>query len=166
MNHKPKALLTFCAIVLGACLATSAAQAEDTRQKAPDWKLQDLEGKSVQLSDFKGKVVLLNFWATWCPPCRAEIADLVSLQKQYAAQGLVVIGVSMDEGGPAPVASFAKKFGINYLVVMGDEKTSVAYGGIEVLPTTYIIDRKGKIVAGLQGGTDRSEFQAKIKPVF
>ena len=81
---------------------------------APSLQLQNLEGKWVRLSDFKGKVVVLNFWATWCWPCREEIPDLVSLQKEYAARGLVVLGVSMDEGDPARVASFAKKFGINY----------------------------------------------------
>ena len=84
----------------------------------PGWQLQSLEGKPVQLADFKGKVVVLNFWATWCPPCRAEIPDLVSLQQQYAARGLVVVGISMDEGGPAGVASFVKT-GINYPVVNG-----------------------------------------------
>ncbi len=166
MIQKNKLILTLSALVLGTCLTTFAAPAPAAKTVAPALKLQSIEGKPVQLSDYKGKIVVLNFWATWCPPCRAEIPDLVSLQKQYAAQGVVVLGVSMDEGGPAKVASFAKKYGINYPVVMGDEKTSVAYGGIQVLPTTFIIDRKGNVVDALQGATDRAGFEEKIKRVL
>ncbi|MEO5717185.1 MAG: TlpA disulfide reductase family protein [Chthoniobacterales bacterium] len=167
MDKKNKFIATYCAFVLGSCLTTLAApDSPATQMAAPGWQLQSVEGKPVKLSDFKGKVVLLNFWATWCPPCREEIPDLISLQKQYAAQGLIVVGVSMDEGDPARVASFAKKFGINYPLVMGDDKTSSAYGGIQVLPTTFIIDRKGNVVDGLQGATDRAGFEAKIKPIL
>lgn len=166
MIHKNKLILTLCAFVLGSCLTAFAADEPHDKMVAPDLQLKSLEGKTIKLSDYKGKVVVLNFWATWCPPCREEIPDLVALQKQYAARGLVVLGVSMDEGGPAGVASFAKKFEINYPVVMGDEKTSEAYGGIQVLPTTFIIDRKSNVVDGLQGGTDRAGFEEKIKPLL
>ncbi|MDQ2659629.1 MAG: TlpA family protein disulfide reductase [Verrucomicrobiota bacterium] len=133
---------------------------------APDWQLKDLEGKSVKLSDFKGKVVVLNFWATWCPPCRREIPDFVALQKQYADKGLVVIGVSMDEGGAAVVKPFVKKIGINYPVVLGDQKTAAAYGGIRVVPTTFVIDKHGKVAAQHEGGADRTTFEAEIKPLL
>ncbi len=133
---------------------------------APAWELQSLEGKPVKLSDFKGKVVLLNFWATWCPPCRAEIPDLISLQKQYAPQGLVILGISMDEAEPASVARFAKRMEINYPVVIGTAETAEAYGGVAVLPTTFVIDRAGNIVDGLEGATDRVGLEAKIKPFF
>ncbi|MEO8044006.1 MAG: TlpA disulfide reductase family protein [Spartobacteria bacterium] len=166
MIHKNKFILTLCAFILGSCLTNFAADGPTDKMVAPDFQLKNLEGKTIKLSDYKGKVVLLNFWATWCPPCREEIPDLVALQKQYAARGLVVLGISMDEGGAAGVARFAKKFEINYPIVMGNEKTSEAYGGIQVLPTTFIIDRKGKVVDGLQGGTDRAGFEAKIKPVL
>lgn len=133
---------------------------------APNWQLQDLEGKSVKLSDFKGKVVLLNFWATWCPPCRREIPDFVALQKQYADKGLVIIGVSMDEGGAEVVKPFAKKIGINYPIVLGDQKTAAAYGGIQVVPTTFVIDKTGKIAAQHEGGADRTTFEAEIKKLL
>ncbi len=167
MIPQKKLAPAFYALLLGFCLTTFSASAAPAPQSAaPGWQLQDLQGKSVKLSDFKGKVVLLNFWATWCPPCREEIPDLISLQKQYAAQGLVVLGISMDEGGPARVAAFAKKYAINYPVVMGTDEVSDAYGGIQVLPTTFIIDRKGKVVDGLLGATDRAGFEAKIKPVL
>ncbi len=122
--------------------------------------------KRSKLSDFKGKVVVLNFWATWCPPCRREIPDFVALQKQYADKGLVIIGVSLDEDGAAVVKPFASKMGINYPVVMGDQKTAAAYGGIQVVPTTFIFDKSGKIAAQHEGGADRATFEAEIKPLL
>ncbi|MDI1313575.1 TlpA disulfide reductase family protein, partial [Prosthecobacter sp.] len=105
---------------------------------APEWALPGLDGKTVKLSDFRGKVVVLNFWATWCPPCRREIPDLVALHEKYAEQGLVVIGVSLDEGGATSVKSFVTKAGVKYPVVMGDQETAQAYGGITSIPTTFI----------------------------
>lgn len=163
MIHKTKILFALCAVILASCLTPFAAEAPGKKMAAPGWQLQSMEGKPVKLSDYKGKVVVLNFWATWCPPCREEIPDLVLLQQQYASQGLVVLGISMDRGGPAMVVSFAKKYGINYPVVLGDERTSEAYGGIQALPTTFIIDRKGNVVKGLQGSADRAEFETAIK---
>ena len=133
---------------------------------APDWQLKNLEGQAVKLSDFKGKVVLLNFWATWCPPCRREIPDFVALQKQYGDKGLVVIGVSVDEGGAEVVKPFVKKMGINYPIVLGDQKTAAAYGGIQVVPTTFVIDKTGKIAAQHEGGADRTTFEAEIKKLL
>ena len=135
-------------------------------QAAPSWELKDLEGKTVKLADFKGKVVLLNFWATWCPPCRQEIPDLVALQNQYRDKGLVVIGISLDEKGPAPVKAFVNRMKINYPVVMGDQKTAAAYGGIEAIPTTFYIDRAGNVAGVHQGGADRATFEAALKPLL
>ena len=111
---------------------------------APAWKLKDLDGKVVSSETFKGKVVVLDFWATWCPPCRAEIPGYVDLQKKYGKDGLVVIGVSLDDG-PAVVKTFVAKFGVNYQIVMGNEKTAEIFGGVEAIPTTFIIDRKGEV---------------------
>lgn len=162
MNQKTKTLLVLCATVASLSLITFAGEPPS----APNWHLQNLEGKPVKLSDFRGKVVLLNFWATWCPPCREEIPDLISLQKQYGPRGLVVVGVAMDEGGAAVVQPFVKKMGINYPVVAGDQKTADAYGGIEGIPTTFVIDRSGKVVAGHEGGADRATFEADIKPLL
>ena len=166
MIKENKLIPTLAATLLGLYLTTFAAEPQKTPMAAPDWQLQNLEGQPVKLSDFKGKVVLLNFWATWCPPCREEIPDLVSLQQQYAAQGLVVLGISMDAGGPTLVASFAKKLEINYPVVMGNAKIAAAYGGLRGLPTTFIIGRKGNLVDGLEGATDRASLEVKIKPLL
>jgi len=133
---------------------------------APDWALSGLDGRTVKLSDFKGKVVVLNFWATWCPPCRREIPDLVALHNKYADQGVVVIGFSLDEGGVAGVQSFATKSGINYPLVMGDQQTAQAYGGISSIPTTFIIGRDGKLAGNIKGGASLAGFEAAIKPAL
>ena len=133
---------------------------------APDWQLKDVAGQTVRLSDFKGKVILLDFWATWCPPCRAEIPGFVNLQKKYGPQGLVVIGISLDEGGTKVVTDFMRQAGINYRVVLGDAKVAFLYGGIETIPTTFIIDRAGRVVAGGSGNVGPATFEAEIKPLL
>jgi len=154
--------LTFLAAVAFALtLATTGLRADP----APQFNLQDTSGKPVKLSDYKGKVVILDFWATWCPPCRAEIPNFVDLQKEYGKQGLAVIGVSLDDGVEG-VADFAKANGINYPIVMGDQAVVAAYGGIEAIPTTFVIDQTGNVVARHQGFTDKSEFEAEIKKLL
>ncbi len=167
---------TFCTSSSGRCGLLSTALAEEPQLTqvssrtgaepvAPDWQLEGLDGKTVQLSDFKGKVVVLNFWATWCPPCRKEIPDLIALQTKYA-NDLVVVGISLDENGLSAVKSFVARTGINYPVVMGDQGTASAYGGITAIPTTFVIDRAGKIVGGIQGGADLAGFELAIKAVL
>jgi thiol-disulfide isomerase/thioredoxin len=116
---------------------------------APAWKLKDLDGKLVKSSDFLGKVVILDFWATWCAPCKVEIPGFIALQKQYGEQGLVVIGVSLDNE-PAVVRRFMADFGMNYRVVLGDLMLLQAFGGTAI-PTTVIIDRAGDIAAAARG---------------
>jgi peroxiredoxin len=130
---------------------------------APDFELKSLDGKQVRLSDFRGKAVLLNFWATWCAPCKIEMPWFVDLQKQYASQGLQVIGVAMDDSGEEAIAKFAKQMGVNYPVLIGKEAVGDAYGGLEFLPTTFIIDRQGKVVDRVFGLVSRSEFEDNIK---
>jgi len=163
MKQKLKTILISGALLLALCSTPSFAA---ERSPAPGFELRDLQGKTVRLSDFKGKVVLLNFWATWCPPCRAEIPDLISLQKQYGAQGLVVLGVAMDEKGDKVVNPFAKRMKINYPVVIGDQKTAAAYGGVMVVPTSFVIDRNGKVVGEQEGAADRATFEKAIKPLL
>jgi cytochrome c biogenesis protein CcmG/thiol:disulfide interchange protein DsbE len=149
-----------------ACLGLALLGPQLRAEPAPDWKLQDLDGKTVKLSDYKGKVVILDFWATWCPPCRAEIPHFIELQKQYGAQGLVIIGMSLDEGGAKVVSDFAKAKEINYPVVIGTQDIATAYGGIEAIPTTFIIDAKGNIVNKYIGLTDKDVFEGEIKKLL
>jgi thiol-disulfide isomerase/thioredoxin len=130
---------------------------------APDFALQSLEGKTVHLADFRGKAVLLNFWATWCEPCKLEMPWFVELQKQYGPQGLEVVGVAMDDSGKDAVAKFAKDMGVNYTVLLGKESVGDEYGGLEYLPTSFYIDRDGKVVARVFGLRSRSDIEDWIK---
>jgi thiol-disulfide isomerase/thioredoxin len=132
-------------------------------EPAPAWTLKNLDGKSVSLSDFKGKVVVLDIWATWCPPCRAEIPHFIELQKEFKDKGVTIVGMSVDSTGPADVAKFVKANGMNYPIVMGDEKTATAYGADQGIPTTVVIDGKGNIVATHLGLTDKETFEGDIK---
>ncbi len=133
---------------------------------APDFALKSTDGRTVRLSDYRGKAVLLNFWATWCPPCKIEMPWFVDLQKQYGAEGLQVIGVAMDDDADkesAKIGQFAQSMNLNYVVLLGNEKVGDAYGGVEGLPTTFYIGRDGKIVAAVSGLVSHSEIEDNIK---
>jgi len=137
--------------------------AEKEWGNAPDFTLPKLDGNSLTLSDFKGKVIILNFWATWCPPCRREIPDFVELYENYKDKGLLIIGVNLDGGDRSSVKQFSEKYKINYPVVLGNVNVTEDYGGIRAIPTTFIIDREGDIrekYIGYQPGTT-FEDQAK-----
>ncbi len=117
---------------------------------APDFSLQDLNGQPLELASYRGKVVLLDFWATWCTPCRGEIPHFVEFQNKYRDQGLQVIGISMDDG-PRPVREFYQRFKMNYPVALGNEKVADAYGGVLGLPVTFLIGRDGRVAAKYVG---------------
>ncbi len=144
---------------------TSAAVAllSSSGQMAPDFGLESLEGKTVHLSDFRGKAVLLNFWATWCQPCKIEMPWFEQLQKQYGPQGLQVIGVAMDDASKKDIAEFAKNMGIDYPVLLGKEGVGDAYGGVQLLPATFYVGRDGKVVDKVFGLKGREEIEDKIK---
>jgi peroxiredoxin len=128
---------------------------------APDFSLPNLTGQPVTLSSYRGKVVLLDFWATWCGPCKEEIPHLVDMQNRYGSEGLQIIGVSMDDS-PGPVREFSQQFKMNYPVVMGNAKTGELYGGILGLPITFVIGQDGRINARHIGATSSSVFEKEI----
>jgi peroxiredoxin len=130
---------------------------------APDFELTDLNGKTVKLSDYRGKAVLLNFWATWCSPCKTEMPWFVDLQQKYGAEGLQVVGIAMDDAGHDTIAKFAQDMKVNYTVLLGKNDVAEAYGGVEFLPTTFYIDRQGNIQARVFGLADRREIENNVK---
>jgi thiol-disulfide isomerase/thioredoxin len=132
-------------------------------QLAADFNLQSLDGKTVHLSDFRGKAVLLNFWATWCQPCKIEMPWFVELQKQYGPGGLQVVGIAMDDAGPEDIAKFAKDMGVNYPVLIGKDAVGDAYGGVQFLPETFYIGRDGRVVDRVFGLKSKSEIEDDIK---
>lgn len=128
---------------------------------APDFSLPTLTDNQLTLSAYRGKVVLLDFWATWCDPCRDEIPHFIDLQTKYGNRGLQIIGVSMDDS-PEPVRDFCSHFKVNYPVVMGNAKIGELYGGILGLPIAFLIGRDGRIYARHIGATDISVFEKEI----
>ncbi len=132
---------------------------------APEFSLPTLTGEKLDLANYRGKIVLLDFWATWCEPCKAEIPHLVELQNKYRDQGLQVIGVSMDDEA-APVRDFYQQFKMNYPVVMGSAKTGELYGGVLGLPITFLIARDGRIVKKHIGATESAVFETEILSVL
>lgn len=169
MQPKSRILILLAAgvLVAGLLVVTSrrrgpATTAQQGRPRpAPDFSLPDLSGQKLSLSSYRGKVVLLDFWATWCAPCREEIPRFVQMQDQYGSQGLQILGVSMDDS-PDPVREFYQKFHMNYPVVMGNAKLGEQYGGILGLPVAYLIDREGRITRRYIGATDAAVFEKEI----
>ena len=140
-------------------------QAQD-RKMAPDFTLTDRSGKRVRLSAFRGDVVLLNFWATWCAPCRIEIPMFVGFQQAYRDRDFVVLGVSLDDGGWNVVRPYADAKSVNYPVMVGDDRISALFGGLKALPTTLLIDRQGRVAATHIGLCQRSEYEGDIKALL
>ena len=149
-----------------------ALRADAQEKPAPEIRLKDLNGKEVALADYKGKVVLLNFWATWCDPCRVEIPWLIDLQAKYASRGFTVVGVAMDEEGKSVVAPFidkerfdvsGKKLPIDYPILLGDDDAGEKFGGILGYPTSFLISRDGKQVMKIQGLRSYDEIAQAIE---
>ena len=142
-------------------LGAPRADVED--KVAPDFALQSIDGKTVRLSDFRGKAVLLNFWATYCAPCRIEMPWFVELQDRYAAEGLQVVGVAMDDASPDDIEKFASELGVNYPILVGEETVGNAYGGVQFLPSTFYIGRDGKVVDKVFGLKTKNEIEENVK---
>jgi len=142
-------------------LMSSAVTASD-RKTAPDFILADAKGAPVKLSDYQGKVVLLNFWATWCGPCKVEIPWFVEFEEKFKERGFATLGVSMDEDGWTAVEPFASQEGINYPVMIGNDHVAQLYGGIDSLPSTFLIDRMGRIASIHLGIVSKRDYEAEI----
>jgi thiol-disulfide isomerase/thioredoxin len=163
-DHPMKRL--FLWLALGAMAAACGGCSSETRvSPAPAWSLPDLDGKVVTSDLYKGKVVVIDFWATWCGPCKKEIPGYVRLQKKYAGDGLVIVGVSLDNGS-AVVKKFVKQYGVDYPVVMGDDAVQKAFGGVDAYPMTFIIDREGMIRERQRGAVGTEEFERKLLAVL
>ena len=135
--------------------------------KVPDFSLPAVpDKKPVAFRDYKGKVVLLTFWATWCGPCVQEIPSLISLQKEFGSDNFSVIAISMDQGGDSLVGKMIKKTGINYPVVMGNAKVSQDFGGIFGIPTSFLVSRSGKVVKRYNGWVSHYVLEKDIKRVI
>jgi peroxiredoxin len=143
-----------------------AAVAQTGRQPAPDFTLLDESGNNVRLSRLRGQVVLLNFWATWCRPCEVEIPWFVALRRQYGGSGLAVVGVAMDDDGWESVRPGIVARGIDYPVVTGNHAVAKDFGGVDALPTTFLIDRSGRIAAVHQGLVDLARFDAELRDLL
>jgi len=131
---------------------------------APLFTLAEVNGGNVSLSDFKGKVVILDFWATWCPPCKREIPDFITLQSEYGSRGLQVVGIALDQ--PDKVRLFAQQNGMNYPVLLGTDQIASEYGGIEGIPTTFVLDKNGNIVNRFEGYRPKEDFEAEINKLL
>lgn len=158
------AVLSSCS---GPAPASPAKKEAKERKTAPDFTLKDANGADVKLSDYRGKVVLLNFWATWCGPCGLEIPWFIDFEQQYRSKGLEVVGVSMDEDGWTAVKPYVAEHKMNYRVLLGNDSVSQLYGGVESLPTTFLIDKEGKFAfsphVGLAG---KSEYLNEIQTLL
>lgn len=134
-------------------------------KKAPEFSLKDTNGMEKKLSDFGGKVIILDFWATWCPPCRQEIPHFISLYDQYKDQGLEIIGIALDQD-TGKIAAFTAENKINYTVLVGDGKISDLYGGIAAIPTTFILDKENNIRKKYIGYNEKEVFEKDIKELL
>ncbi|MDA1312203.1 MAG: TlpA disulfide reductase family protein [Acidobacteria bacterium] len=159
-------------LALASCARESATISEDNTvqaatselpKPAADFTLKDAEGRDVKLSDYKGKVVLLNFWATWCGPCKIEMPWFVDFQRKYKDRGFSVIAVSLDDEGWEVVRPFTDRFELNFPVVVGSNEMADQYGGIAALPTTFIINKEGQIVISHMGLVGRGEYEEDIE---
>jgi cytochrome c biogenesis protein CcmG/thiol:disulfide interchange protein DsbE len=156
------ALLLLCALV--GCSKKSSNENKpviNQVNKAPDFRLLATDGKYVNLSEYKGKVVILDFWATWCGPCRKGIPDLIELQKEFE-KDIVVIGISLDQDTKSEIVPFMQHFGVNYPVAYGTLEVTQQYGGVEVIPTSFVINKNGDIVDKHVGLVPKSEYSNLI----
>ena len=165
--------IPFVLLVIALLTLATSGQAQKPASKsalpaqlnaAPDFALESLLGETVHLSDFRGKIVLLYFWATWCGPCKIEMPWFVELQNQHGPQGLQIVAISLDDdASPADIAEFADSLHANYPILIGNEEVSKAYGGVPLMPMAFMIARDGKVADKIIGLRSRTEIEDTIK---
>jgi peroxiredoxin len=160
------ALIAMCSFLASQTTPQPSQPAPQVGQPAPDFSLGDSTGSPVKLSAYKGKVVLLDFWATWCTGCKVEIPWYVEFQDKYRNDGLTAIGVSMDDDGWKSVKPFLEEHKLNYPVVIANQDLTTRYGGLPALPMTLLIDRDGRIAESHAGMVDKDTFENKIKTLL
>jgi len=159
-------VLRFFGVLALLLLSVALIQAGGPSDKAPNFSLKTSEGKAIELEKLKGKVVVVNFWATWCGPCRREIPGFMEVYDQYRSKGLEIVGVSLDRGGWDVVKPYLDKRPITYPIVIGDADLAVAYDVMSVIPITVIVDKKGNIVKRHVGIMFKSDLEAQIKALL
>jgi peroxiredoxin len=147
-------------------LSCSMGNAPKEGKVAPDFELLSLDGRQISLSQFRGKVVILDFWATWCKPCRLELPHFAALHQEFGKDALQIVGVSLDRVGSAEVTAFVKEWKIPYIVVMGNGEVVKNYGGIRGIPTTFVIDKDGNIYRKYVGYRDKEVFENDIRTLL
>jgi peroxiredoxin len=160
MSRIHVAAVSIALALIAGCSKTSKLDAG--RKQAPNFSLKDAAGNTVNLADYRGKVVLVNFWATWCGPCEVEIPWFIEFEQKYKDQGFAVLGVSMDDDGWKSVQPYVAKHKINYRVMIGSEVVSQQFGDIASLPTSFVLDRQGRIAANHVGLVEKKEYQDEI----
>jgi thiol-disulfide isomerase/thioredoxin len=160
-NYELRILL--CLVLLGAAsLKADSLVKENERRRAPTFELQDADGDTARISDYKSKVVLINFWATWCVPCKEEIPWFIEFEQKYKDEGFAVIGIDRDETGWSVARPYMQKMGMNYRVVIGDARTAYKYGGVGTLPVSFLVDRRGRVAALHFGLVSRKKVEGEI----
>src|SRR5437762_12852054 len=153
-------------ILVSVLFLSSVAGSAQISRPAPDLRLKAIDGHLFDLSEYKGKVVLINFWATWCPPCRQEIPELIKLQRKHRRQGLQIIGVTNPPQDLRQVRRFGRRVKINYPIALGTKETKLLFAATETLPITIVIDPQGKVRDVIEGIMYRDEFDEKVRPML
>lgn len=155
-------VVLFVALAAGACRGPVGSGPSAPRP-APDFSLEDVTGNTVRLSDSSGRVRLVDFWATWCPPCREEIPHFKELHRGYGDKGLTILAISMDDDAKKVLPPFLEKWEIPYTTLIGNDEVAEAFGGVFGLPTTFLVDRDGQILETWIGGTPKGVVEEKLR---